>query len=42
LPNLIAPGGQFRLELRFRPLAPGLPVLLQAGQTLWEIDGLPE
>ena len=42
LPTLIEPGGQVRLELRFRPLAPDLPVLLQAGQTLWEIDGLPD
>jgi len=42
LPTLIEPGGQLRLELRFRPLAPGLPVLLQAGQSLWEINGLPD
>jgi hypothetical protein len=42
LPTLIEPGGQFRLELRFRPLAPSQPVLLQAGHSLWEINGLPD
>ena len=41
LPTLIEPGGQLLLELRFRPLTPSQPVLLQAGESLWEIDGLP-
>ena len=42
VPTLIEPGGHVLLEIRFRSLVPGMPVLLKAGQTLWEIQGLPD
>jgi hypothetical protein len=42
LPLLLEPGATVALELRFRPSLAGLPVLLQAGPTLWEVSNLPE
>lgn len=41
LPILLDPGEQVALQLHFRPTMSGLPVLLQAGRSLWEIDHLP-